>query len=408
MKELLKLAFRNIFRNPRRTGLTAFLIGVGLACLMITDGLVVGTTEAMIRSATSSLMGEGQVHHPDFRKEMDVNAVIKDWPKVESILKTDARVRAYAPRVIAPGMISSSQNVASVSVYGIDPKLESAVSKLKAAVVQGEFLMGTAETEIVIGTKLAELLEAGIGDRIVLTVSQAGSGELSQELFRVSGIFKMGSRQMDQGMALVPITRARKMLNLTGQTHEVALNFKVAADARNSKLDLWENLSATGNEALNWMALMPALSSMIEMSEMSLLIVGIILFAVISLGVINSMFMSLYERMYEFGVIKALGTRPRRILAMILLEASSLALLSIGVGLVVGSVFNLWLSTQGLDYSGIEYAGTTIQEPVRSVISLSQYTKLPLIVFALTLLAGLYPAIFASRLVPTRAMRRSL
>jgi ABC-type lipoprotein release transport system permease subunit len=384
------------------------LIGFGLATLILYDGLVIGMSDTFVKNTTQIFLGEAQIHREGFRQELDVDLVVSEWPEVERMLKQDSKVSAYAPRIIASGMLSSPYNVSAVTINGIDPERESTVSKVRQAVLTGEYLTQSSGTGILLGSRLARLLEVGLGDRVVLTAAQAGGGELVQELFRVSGIVEFGSRQMDQVMIFIPLARAQKLLRLGTDVHEVALRFHSLDDADDPMLPLRRALKGKGNELLSWKELMPQIKAVIEMSKYSTMIMGLILVAVISMSVINSMLMSIHERMFEFGVLKAVGTRPRNIALMILFEAGALAMISIAVGLVVGAAVSGWFSMTGFDFAGLEYAGTTLNEPIKTVLVSEQFILFPIFVLLLTVAAGIYPAVHAARLVPTQAMRRSL
>ncbi|MDD5168089.1 MAG: ABC transporter permease [Syntrophales bacterium] len=408
MKMLILLSFRNILRNRRRTALTVLLIGCGLATLILYDGLVRGISKALVKEATGTFLGEAQIHREGFRNEREIDLVVARWPEVEKTLREDRTLAAYAPRVVATGMISSPRNVSAVAINGIDPEREPRVSKVRQALRQGQYLTGTSETEILIGWQLAQILEVEVGDRVVLTAAEAGGGDLAQELFRVSGIVRFNSRPMDQGMVFIPLHRAQRMLHLNGDVHEVALRFKKLEDADNRTLPLWKDVSRGGNEALAWRELVPQVQAILEMSSYGTLISGTILVAVIILSVINSMLMSIYERLFEFGVLKAIGTRPKEIALMILLEAMALAIISSVVGIVTGAAISGWFSQRGFDFAGMEYAGTTLTDPIRTILAPEQFILFPIFVIILTVMAGIYPAIHAARLVPSEAMRKSL
>jgi ABC-type lipoprotein release transport system permease subunit len=158
---------------------------------------------------------------------------------------------------------------------------------------------------------------------------------------------------------------------------------------------------------MGWTRILPQLSTALGMTGFSLTIVGLILFAVVSLGIVNTLFMSLYERMFEFGVLRAVGTRPGSIFRLIVSEAAALAAIAVLLGIVL-SLAALWIVGQiGIDYTGIEYAGVTFREKIYPVMRPAQFVLYPCCVFALTLLVSIYPATYAARLTPARAMRKS-
>lgn len=401
-----RLARRNIFRNTRRTVLTIALIGCGLAALLFMDAYVRGAVVSMIKISTETFLGDAQVHRPGFREANDIDLYIEHPDKVYDILQRQAEVRAWSPRTLTGGMISSSENVTGGAIYGIDPRRESEVSKLLRAMRKGEYLSGKPG-EILLGTEMADLLEVGLGDRIVVTVSQANGGELAQELFRVSGLFSFSDRHMDNGLAFINLQQGQQMLAIDG-VHEIALRFDDALQADDTSMPLWQLLNNESLETLNWRELIPQLSGILEMSGFSTGILAVILYVLVSLGLINSMFMSIYERHYEFGVLLAIGTRPRQLFWQILLEGFFIGLLSVAAGLVVGAVLAFWFSFSGIDFGGIEMSGITLNDPIYPIVSVFSFSKLSLSILGITVLACVYPAIHAARLQPSYAMRKTL
>ena len=407
---LLKLAWRNVLRNKRRTILSGTAVGICLAALVFMDALWIGMLDSMIRSATDTFMGQGQIHREGFRGNIEVEKTINDSGAVLSILAEEELLEGFSPRTISFGMISSAANASGVILYGIDPETEREISKLDEALTSGDYVPtdGDRVNRILIGYKLAETLEAGLGDRLVVTVAQAHTGELSQEMFRVGGIFNFGVREVDSGMAYINLKKAQGLLGLGDEVHEIALRFRDIDSAGDKSLPFWKKYSTNGNEAAGWKVLMPELESVIEMSDFGTYISLGLIFGIIVLIVMNTLFMSLYERMFEFGVLRAIGTRPLRMAAIILLEAASLSFISILIGSVFGLAFTWYYSVHGIDYLGIEFAGVTLRELLYPVLSIKQYTVFPFWMLIFSLIAAIYPAVYAAKLTPAKAMRKSM
>ncbi len=408
MKFYLKLAWRNILRNKRRTIIASIAIGVGLASLIITDGIMIGMKNNLVESATSTLLGEAQIHQKEFRLTRDVEKTIIAKDKITAKLKKDPFVAAYSERVVSLGMITSPSTAESVVVYGIDPENERELSKIDDRIVEGTYFGEDRDREIVIGTKLAEVLEVTLGDRIVITVAQAFGGALSQEMFRISGIYHFDVKEMDNGFAFIRKDKAGTMLNIGSNIHEIAVKFSDIRMAENKNFSFWEEYSKNGNEAVSWITIMPELKNILDMTDISLYMMGGILFFVVIFGIINSLFMSLYERMFEFGILKAVGTRPSGLRKLIVFEAGWLAVVSIVIGVIIGFVINLFLTRHGIDYGGIEFAGAYMHEKIFPVTNIIQYIKYPVFVFIFTVLVGLYPAIVAGKMKVTDALRKSM
>lgn len=403
----LKLAWRNIFRNKRRTFIAGAAIGIGLASLILVDALSLGMEANMLHSATASFMGEGQIHREGYRTSFELESSIVDGTSVLTSLADEDVVERFTPRVLAYAMISSPANVSGVSMVGINPETEPGLSQVDEAIIEGCYLTSDGRRELIIGDKLADLMEVSLGDRVVLTTSQAHGGDLVQEMFRVTGIFHFNIDAMDKAMAFVRLDMAQQMLNLEGEIHQIALKF-VAGAASSTDLEMfWETYSTNGNEAVGWETLMPQLKMVFEFSDFSILLVGIILFSVVALGIVNTLFMSLYERMFEFGVMRAVGTRPFAMGRLIIFEAGALAAVSCVLGVILGWIVSYILVHTGIDYTGIEYAGVTFRELLFPVIQLEQYVYYPIVVFIFTIIIGLYPAFYAARMNAAEAMRRS-
>jgi len=405
----MKLAWRNVLRNKRRTFIAGIAIGIGLAALICMDALILGTEANMIASATSSFMGEGQIHREGFRKNFEVEQTIANLDEVVADLENEAEVAYFTIRTLSFGMISSPANVSAVSMVGVEPSTEQYLSEVDDVIVKGSYFDGDEDKDrqILIGAKLAELLEVDIGDRVVMTVAQAETGDLAQEMFRVSGTYFFKSQDLDRAMAFVRLGKARQMLGLEGRAHQIALKFHESALGRDEDNPFWDKYSQSGNEALTWTRLMPQLKVALDLTQYATLFLGIILFAVVSLGIVNTLFMSLYERMFEFGVLRAVGTRPLAMGRLVIFEAAALAIISIIMGTILGFIITYWLSTTGIDYSGIEYVGVTFRKLMYPVMQLHQFIEFPIYVFLFTVLIGLYPAWYAARMTPAKAMRKS-
>jgi ABC-type lipoprotein release transport system permease subunit len=403
--KFLKVAWRNLLRNKRRTLIAGIAIGIGLASLIFTDAIIAGMSDGLVRSATSSWMGDLQIHNEDFSNSMAADLTIVDLDWVLALLAEDPRVEAYSRRVVAQGMLSSAAEMSMVALYGIEPSRERSLSMLDEAVVEGSYVGDSAA--LVIGMDLAEHLDVELGDRVVVTVSMAGTGDLYQEMLRVGGLYRFGSAEFDKTAAFVSLQKAQSILGLAG-VHEVAVDYRGAEEWRGDPGQELEHLAVRGNVVESWVELLPQLQVMFEMSDLSTFIVGIVLFGIVIFGIINTLFMSIYERMFEFGVLKAIGTRAGDVARLMIMEAACLGLLSVVLGAALGLALNLIFAEIGIDYTGIDTMGVTFREPIYPVTTAGQFVKYPIVVFLITVLVGVYPAVHAARLNPAEAMRRSL
>ncbi|MBT3269561.1 ABC transporter permease [Candidatus Poribacteria bacterium] len=401
LRILMALVVRNLIRNKRRTLLASLAVGVGLAALIFTDGFMLSMEENMIRVATATFLGDGQIHAAGYRESLDAEKYMPGSDALLGRLDADPNVAASAPRTQAFAMVSSTAHASSALLFGIDPTREANLSKVDDAIVDGDYLDGEPR-RILVGRIMAEDLQVDVGDRVVVTLSEVGTDELAQAMFRVGGIFEIGVREMDRSVAFVPIDRARELLAIGDGAHEIAISLDASVSAPER---VWDAYSTVSLETLGWPDLMPQLAAALGMTDISILFVAMVLLGVVALGIVNTLFMSLHERMFEFGVLRAVGTRPTRMAVMVLMEAGVLSLVSMVVGSMLAVVVCAVVNRNGIDYGGIEYAGVTFQEPLRAILELRQFVIYPLWVLACCFIAGLYPAVYAARMAPSSAMK---
>jgi ABC-type lipoprotein release transport system permease subunit len=403
----LKLAWRNLFRNKRRTFLSALAIGVGIAALIFVDALLIGWKENMIRTATSTFMGQGQVHHKGYRDTLEVDKTIDHPEKKVNKLKSNPDIQWVTRRTQTFGMIASPGNVQSILINGIDPVTEKNMSKLDEAIIEGNFLeKNNGNNKMLIGKKLADILEVEPGDKVILTVAQAKTGDTAQEMFRIGGIFEFKVRQMDRSMAFIDLQRSQELLGIKDNVHEIAFTFKNQEISSHPEHPVWTLLDDPNLEVLSWLALMPELKAMLKWLNVSMLIMSFVLFGIVAAGIVNTLFMSLYERMFEFGVLRAVGTRPGNLALLIVLEAGALAVISAVLGSAMGGVLVQIFSKLGLDYSDTEFVNVAIIDRIYPVMEPYQFIVYPLALILFTMVIGLYPAIHAARMTPSKAMKK--
>lgn len=404
----LKLAWRNLFRNRRRTLLTGIAMGVGLAALIFVDAFLQGLKENMVQTATELYLGEAQIHAQDFLRTGESALTIFNAPQLISDLTQDPAIATFTPRVRTVGMITSAEEMHAIEMIGIDPEKEKTLSQFDDHIVQGNFFPEQNQNTIVIGNDLADLLRVQIGDRIVLTLPEAETKNLSQELFFVGGTFHFGIKELDRGVALISIQQAQAMLNISNRMHEIAVRFKNPSAAQNTHLPVWQKYAQGGNEFLAWPDLLPEMKGALALTDTSTTIAGFLLFGIIVFGIMNTLFMALHERTFEFGVMRACGTKNTQIAFLIFSEAGSLAVISIAIGMGAALGITTLVAHFGIDYSGIEYAGITFNKKIYPQLDWLQFVKYPFWILGFTLLASIYPAIHAARMKLSENLQQGL
>lgn len=402
----IKLAFRNLLRNKKRTIISSIAIGFGLMSIILYTGLTNGMIDNMISSGTKTFSGEGEIVKNGYNKDPKIENIVQNAQKTIDELKKESSIANVSPRNESLGMIKSARDFSMILITGIEPNNEKNVSELFKSIKKGKYLNQNDLNSILISKRTAKKLGVALGDKIVLTSPQANSKDLSEELFRVEGIFSFGMRDIDKNIVFINIKKAKSMIKINAP-HKIIFNFKNIQDSRNKKLKIWQKYNKDGNIILSWEEMIPELYAMLGMMSFSLWLTAFILYILVSAGILNTLFMSIYERMFEFGVLRSIGTRKSQLGFMIILEAFWLGIFSIIIGSIMSVVFTILINSNGgiTTYSGVKFAGATIKNSIFININIMESIQYSIALLIFILLISIYPAIHAARITPSNAMR---
>lgn len=402
---ILCYAWRNLWRNTRRTVITLAAVGLNTAILIASYSLMDGLVLHTISTATNLVVGEVQIHAPKYLTSRSFYESLADPEGTIQALKD--RNIAAAPRSYGYGLAAHGTKSAGALFWGVDPVAERATFILAEHVADGRFLSDRPQKTMVLGKKLARSLNVSIGSEIVVVV-QAADGSLGNELFSVIGILKAAGENIDRSSAILHNSDFEELFVSGGRIHEIALNSK----GRLSLEDLagLASRAAPHAEAKTWRQLMPALSDMVNIFDASIWVFGIIFFLAAGLGVMNTMLMATFERIREFGIIKALGATPWRILRDVVAEALVLGLFATTLGTILGLAGSYYLQETGLDTSvfagDYSIAGIAFDPVWRAMLSLRTVLVPVVVMWVICMAASIYPAALAARLDPVKAIHR--
>ncbi len=402
---LAMLAWRNLWRNHRRTIIMISAITVGVWAMIFMTALLRGMVNDMLRDGIQTLPGHVQIHHPGFRDDPSVNNLIPATGTALDGIFGDNGFEAWASRVKVPAVITSERESRGVTLFGIDPAAEAQISFVANDIAEGRFLEDEADSGIVIGRKLADKLDTRLGKRVVL-MSQDPDNEIADRGFRIVGIFDSDPDSHEETFVFAGRATIQKMLGIGDRVTEVVF---LAGDYQNIE-PLYRRVSELAGPDVDvepWYELDRYLSTMLNIMDGFVLVWIVVVFLALSFGLVNTLVMAVFERIREIGLMLALGMRPANILGQIVVES----LLLLVIGLALGNAF-AWMTVvplkDGIDISavaeGMEMMGaSSMLYPdlqIRDVITAN------IVVLALGFLASLSPAWRASRYQPVEAITK--
>jgi len=407
---LPKLAWRNLWKNRRRTLITMTMISVGFALALISLGVADGSHNQMIRNAVRLGSGNLTVEHEDYPDEPSNDKLVAEASALRDRIRGVPGIRNVSERIIVMGLIYTADNSAGVAILGVDPSSDMSRKTLEPEIIEGRYLKDDEKRGVLIGADMARRLKTSVGGKAVVTAQDA-SGQISSQLVRVRGIFRTGINEMDGYLAQVSLPLARALLGVSEGATQLAIFLENEKHQARIKEAIEPLVSVPKAAVFDWQEVMPDLVLFVQMDNAGAYIFMGIIMVVVALGILNTVLMSVLERTREFGLMVALGMDPRRLLALVVLETTLLSLVSLGVGAILGFGAHLYFAAHGLDMGFVSeeqltMAGTVVDSVLYSELAPGRVLLLVGIVFSVTLAVGIYPAIRASRVDPVRAITK--
>ena len=413
---LARLATRSLGRNARRSLLTGAAMVVGVGLLAMSRAFAEGGHEDWIESGVRLGTGHVALQAPNFHVRRTIEHRLGP-AEVEAVLDAleapslAADALAVAVRLELQALASSAAAAVPVLVNGVDPDVERGFGELHEALEEGRYLERGDRLHAFVGEQLAERLHLDIGSRLVLTAQDA-SGDIAGQLVRVVGIFRTGLPEMDQRFVQVPLETARAWVGAEGAATSIAVLLTSSRQVASVSAALSERLTGQQDRVrvLPWQESMPGLEAAVKMDDFGDYIFHVVTLVIVALAIVNTILMSVLHRTREFGVVRALGLTPRDTGAQVLIEGLLLSAVSGAIGIVVGIGVTWLFWREGLDFSGMMGEGIRGAGVMLDSVIYPQFTPRVLLqsftfVFAVGVLASLYPAYRATKIEIADAMK---
>ncbi|RKX76350.1 MAG: hypothetical protein DRP87_12145 [Spirochaetes bacterium] len=399
----LRLAFRNLLRQKRRTIFTglSMLVGFVMGCFFI--GWADGAYNHIIDSFTRQRLGHIQIHKQGYLGKPSLYKTIDNPERVGKILDTVGHIDSWAPRLFSAGLVSAGEKSAGVQVIGIDTEREERTTNISNKIVEGNYFDNRIRG-VILGKDLARNLHAGVRDSVVI-LSQAADGSIANARYPVTGLIDTGDPGLNRSAFYLPLEYAQELFVLEGKVHEIAVNAANLNYIEKVAKELKSRLSGTGLHVADWKEFAHEFYVAMSADKGGMYVMLVIVVIIVAITVLNTILMSVLERQKEYGVLKAIGTRPGSLVRMVLIETALLAGACILLGSVIGYFMNLYFAEYGLKLANpIEWGGVQIKY-MKGEVNFKSFYLPTITVLVTALLVCFFPALRAARTEPAKTMR---
>ena len=407
MDLVFRLAWRNLWRQPRRTWLTIGAMMFSNTLLVFMISLQFGMYGLMIDNTLQAFTGHLQIQAPGYIDDQKMRQTVPDIVPLADSLRAEFPAQNIAVRASGFALVSSADRSYGIAVFGVEPPFEPGVSTLPGLLSQGRFLGDNDAAEIIIGAALARNLKVGLGDELTL-LGSGRDGSFAAAVVNIVGIFDSGIADFDRSITEIPLGLFQDTFYMNGSGHHIVFNAGGIDGVAELQGRVEAALPAGENLVVHdWDALQPGLQQAIKADMSSAFFMYGILVILVAFSVLNTQLMSVLERTHEFGIVMSLGLTPGRLGRLVILETSIMGVLGLVLGAVLGGLFTYWFSVNGFAYPGMDEMAAKFNLPARMYPQVSPLTLItgPAVVFVFTILAALYPALRLHKLHPVEAMR---
>lgn len=413
MKLILKMAWRNLWRNWRRSFITILAIVFATFTSISMRGLQNGTYDANIKRTVEMYSGYVQIQQEGYKENPTIRKSFKVSSQISEPLSTSEKIEAWSPRVLGDGLIGFKEFSTGAAITGIEPELESLVSNLHDKVNAGRWLSDKANSEIVIGYKLLDKLNAEIGDTVVVLTS-GYDGTMGNMLFKVVGTTKIGMEQFDNMSTFIGFDDAQSLMSMQGRVNVISMKLNDLDDINDVKQYLQSRLrdykTSTDKSlvVLDWAEVMPEFKQTIEFDNASGVLYLGLLIIIVAFGILNTMVMSITERFNEFGIMLAVGMKHAQLVVTMFFEVLFLSLLGIIAGNLIGFGINYYICQNPIHLGDdmVEmYEQFGFLPMMYSSVDPAIFISTTISILLIALIVFIYPAIKLYKLEPLKGIR---
>lgn len=402
---LFKIARRNLWRNKRRTLITAASVFLAVLLSVVLKGMKEGTYERMIDNMVGVFTGYVQVHEKGYWDEQTLDNSFAFTDTIEATIVDHKLVQGYIPRINSYTLTFSDTRNKGAMVVGTDPEREDELTKLRSKVVKGEYLEAD-DKALLLGKGLADYLKVDIGDSVIM-MGQGYHGITANAMYPVKGIVKFPTEKMGKGIIYMPIKEAAILYGMEGRVTSLVLLLKENDKATKISRQLNRSLGSDF-EVMTWEELTPVLKQFIQSDRVEGMILMGVLYMIIAFGIFGSMLMMLSERTHEFGVLVAIGMKRIKLAVVVFVEILLISFLGALAGVAVGFPINLYFNYYPIKFTDTiaeMYNDMGFEPVVQSTVDAGLFFKEGLIVFILVCIIAIYPLIKISAINAVDSMR---
>lgn len=403
---ILKIAWRNIWRNKIRSFTVIGSVVVGVWALVFVIAFTAGFIDSYVNGAIENEISHIQLHHPDFKEEKEVQYILKDVAAITAKIAAQPSVAAYTTRSLNNGMLATAKGSRGVQIRGILPEKEASLTHLDQKIIEGKYFgQIKKKNPIIISQRLAKKLKLKLKSKVVLTFQEA-NGALTSAAFKIIGLYKTGNAIFEEANVFVQQKDLSRLLGAEDMVHEVALKLHDVEEMDSTQRFLAASFPATLVE--NYRQISPDVNLYESQMSVSTTVIIIIVMLALIFGIINTMLMAVLERTKELGVLMAVGMKRWQVFLMIIVETLCLGMIAAPIGLLLGYLTVTYYGAVGIDLSayseGMDKFG--MNDRVFPNLDLTSFITVTVSVAITAISAALYPAIKATRLKPVEAIRK--